>query len=90
MSEPTTVHFDFEFGFLSGETQFFSAVEGRDKIAADDARVRLELHPDDATVEEVIVHRSALSYMRTTKRTVTAEPTFDQKVELTLVGKPSA
>ncbi len=80
MAEPITTY-DIEFGFLNGSTQFVTVQEGRDRIAVDDVRVRAELHPDPDTVEEVIVHRSALAYMRSTKRTMQPTPTFEDYVE---------
>ena len=81
-----TVQFEFEFGFLNGSTQYFTAQDGRDRIAADDARVRLEIHHDEATVEEIIVTRSALAYMRTTKRTVTVEPTLEDQIDAAIIA----
>lgn len=70
MKPESIVRYEFEFGFLNGQTQFFTTQEGRDRMAIDAERVRLELHHEPDAVEEVIVHRSALAYMRTTKRTV--------------------
>lgn len=82
MTEPTIVY-DFEFGFIQGPPQFFTAVEGRDTIeTADEHRVRLELHPDADTIEEVIVTRASLAYMRTTTRTVPVEPEITEGLKL--------
>lgn len=78
MSEPVVIY-DFEFGFLAGGAPLFiTAHQGRDHIAADEARVKIELHPDEDTVEEVIVSRASLAYMRTTQRTVQPEPTVGE------------
>lgn len=64
------VYYDFEFLFLNGQRECYTAEEGRDRIAADDARVRLELHHTEDAIEEIIVHRSALALMRTVKRII--------------------
>jgi len=85
---PPKVQFDFEFHFASGAAAFFTAEEGRDKIAADEVRVRLELHPDPATTEEVIVSRAALAYMRTTRREI--EPETQLHTDLGLAGTANA
>lgn len=79
------MYYDFEFCFTNGAVQCLTAVDGRDTIAADDQRVRLELHQDADTVEEVIISRSQLAYMRTTKRTVHPPATIDS-AGLVLVG----
>lgn len=89
MSDPTAplVLFDFEFCFrTSGVKEYFSAQDGRDKIAIDDARMRLELHPDPQTIDEIIIQRAELAYMRTTKRTVAPEATIEDAGRLRLVG----
>lgn len=86
MPATPTVVFDFEFHFQSGSSLFTTAQEGRDRISADDARVRLELRHESGDVEEVIVHRSTLAYMRTTKRTLEVEPPKDAEALLKLVG----
>jgi hypothetical protein len=73
------VFFDFEFQFKSGEALHVTAEEGRDLIAADAERVRLELRLSEDCVEEIIVHRAELAYMRTTKRTVQPETPVDTR-----------
>lgn len=87
MSEtPPTVVFDLEFLFIGGQSLYVTATEGRDSIRADDARVRLELHPDPLTVEELIIHRPQLAYMRTVKRTAAPEVTIEDAGRIKLVG----
>jgi hypothetical protein len=67
------IEHDLEFCF--GDTQVHvTIVEGRDRIAADDQRIRVEQHPTDDLVEELIIDRSKLLYMRTTKRTLKEDP----------------
>ena len=88
MTDPI-VTYDFEFGFLNSTTQFYSAVDGRDRFGLDEQRVKLELHPDDATVDEIIITRSALAYLRTTKRTVTPPTQLEQDLgRLTFAETP--
>lgn len=53
-----------------GPSLFLTAEEGRDRITIDEVRVLIQVKPDDGSIEETIVHRNALSYMRTTKREV--------------------
>lgn len=79
-NKPIT-RYECEFGFLNGHTQFFTVIEGRDIYAADTDRIRLELHHEDS-VEEVIVHRASLAYMRTTKRVVQPEPQVTEGLKL--------
>lgn len=85
MPEPTILY-DFEFGFLNGTTQFFTVQEGRDTKAADADRIRLVMHPDEATLEEVIITRSALAYMKTTMRKVQPETMIDETGTQQFVG----
>ena len=87
MTDPI-VTYDFEFGFLNGTKEFYTAIEGRDRMGIDEQRVRLELHPDEATVDEIIITRSALAYLRTTKRTVM--PPTQLERDLHLVGTRDA
>jgi hypothetical protein len=82
------VFFDFEFQFKSGESLHVTAEVGRDEIAADAERVRLELRLSDDCVEEIIIHRSELAYMRTMKRTVTPEPRMEPLERLSPVSAP--
>jgi len=74
MGDTKTV-FEFEFGLTNGTVLYETAEGGRDVIAADAERVRLEIHEGDGSVREVIVNRApeALAYLRTTKREVPVE-----------------
>lgn len=85
MIEPKVL-FDLEFQFKSGDTLCLSAEEGRDRIAADEARVRIEIHQSDDVVEEIIVTRSELAYMRTIRRAVKPETRVEDAGTLRLVG----
>ena len=72
---PPKVFIDCEFQFASGQTLFVTAEPSRGDLLAQDAeRIKLTLKPDDATHDEVIVHRATLAYERYTKREVPAEP----------------
>jgi len=84
--EKPSIHYDFEFLFLNGTKEWYCAVEGRDRISADDARIRLELHPDEQTVDEIIIQRQALASMRMTKHTIPPPSTTEDAGTLTLVG----
>jgi hypothetical protein len=85
VTEPKVL-FDLEFCFKSGETLYISVEEGRDSIAADEARVKIMLRQSDDAVEEIIVSRSELSYMRTLKRIVRPEARTEDAGALRLVG----
>ncbi len=66
-----TIVYDFEFAFMhGGPSLFITAEDGRDRITIDDLRVLIQVKPDDGSVEETIVHRGALAFMRTTRREV--------------------
>lgn len=80
------VVFDFEFQFAHVAPLYASAEEGRDTIAADEARIRLELHPEPGVTEELIVQRSELAYMRTTKREIAPSVTVEDAGSIRLVG----
>lgn len=70
---------DVEFCFTNGDIRSYEVIEARgDRMGQGDAVVVLEIHPNDTTIEEVIVNRSALAYMRTVKRTV--EPSEEERV----------
>lgn len=47
-----------------------TAMEGRDEIGASEERIRLLLHPDPQTIEEIIVNRAQLVMLKTTKRVI--------------------
>lgn len=81
MSDPI-VMYDFEWGFQSGDKQFITAIEGRDRIARDDVRMRVEAHTSEHVTEEIIVHLGTLEYERTTKRTLVDEAQADALVKL--------
>ena len=76
MSDAPIVYYDFEFGFTHGGMVSLTAQDGRDRIAADEARFQLEIHHSETEVEELIVHRDprSLAYYRCTKRTVLPDP----------------
>ena len=87
MSEPQAkVFYDFEFCFINGQMPCFTVEEGRDKVAMDQERIRLEIHHFPTMVEEVIVLRSALAYMRTTQRTVQPPVQTQDAGSVRLVG----
>jgi hypothetical protein len=79
---PPKVLFDFEFAFMSGQTLYVTAEDGRDRIAIDDLRVLIQVKTTPEQLEETIVHRGALAYMRMTKREVAQEPELTEGLKL--------
>lgn len=77
MTDAPTEFIDFEFAFTNGQLLTVTAQLGRDTIDGTPDHVRLFLHPSPGVHEEVLVTRSALSYMRTTQRTVAPERQTD-------------
>ena len=61
---------DCEYGFLNGTSEHYTVDTRRDDIVMDDERVKITLKPDVNTVDEILITRSALAYMRTTQRTI--------------------
>jgi hypothetical protein len=70
VSDTPKVLYDLEFYFTDGDEHFVTVEEGRDRMAADDERVKIELHPTDDEVIEDIIHRQHLNRMRTTKKII--------------------
>lgn len=82
------VQYEFQFGFLNGHGEFFTARADLDTWGQEPGTqtFRMRLHHDDAT-EDVTINLSALAYMRTTTRTVTPEAALDADTgTLRLVG----
>jgi hypothetical protein len=72
MSEPKVL-LDLEFHFASGEPLIVSIEEGRDVIAKDDARFRIQVNHSEAEIEEHIINLPTVQRMKTVKRTVQPE-----------------
>lgn len=74
MAEPQTFY-DLECWFTDGESLFLNGLlEGRDRISADEARIRIQREHEPGMMEETIIDRTKLNYFRTTKRIVQPEP----------------
>ncbi len=69
MTEPKVL-LDIEFYFYGGHVLQTTMEEGRDTIAEDDARYRIELHPSETETVEHIIDRSRVERMTTTRRIV--------------------
>jgi hypothetical protein len=72
MSEPKVL-LDLEFHFASGEPLIVSLEEGRDIIAKDDARFRIQVNHSEAEIEEHIIDLPKVQRMKTVKRIVQPE-----------------
>jgi hypothetical protein len=62
-----------DFRFSSGESLRLDGQEGRDAFAADDARFKITLKPDELTVEEHTIHRDKLDYSKIVRRVLPDE-----------------
>ena len=74
------VLYEFDVLYLTGEREFISAEEGRDRFGLDAQTIKVELRPDDQTVEEHLIARSAVARLKTTRRTIPAETDEDRRL----------
>jgi hypothetical protein len=70
----TRVLFEFDILYRTGGTLFLTAQEGRDAFGLDEERLRIELRPDEATIEEYLIERSSIACLHTTRRVVPVDP----------------
>lgn len=73
MTDEPRIFYDIDVLYQSGVLETYTVEGGRDAMGMDAERVKLTLHPDPATVEEVIIHRPHVARIKTTQRTVQAE-----------------
>tara|TARA_R110000737_G_scaffold89969_1_gene122394 strand:+ start:297 stop:560 length:264 start_codon:yes stop_codon:yes gene_type:complete len=86
----SVVIYDFDFRFRNGHELQFSAEQGRDVIAADDHRVKVQLRQSPECSEEIIVYLEDTSYHRIIQRTVEDESTTEDAGTIKVTGAPDA
>lgn len=62
--------FDFDILLKSGHRELISAQQGRDPIAMDEHRIRLELHESPLVTTEIILDRSDIAILKVTRTEV--------------------
>jgi len=70
--------------FVNGERELFFGVEGVDIFAMDAERIKLVLHPEPRLpiVEEVIITRSAVARLKTTKKELKPAPEMPEGLKM--------
>ena len=81
MLPPPLILFDFDILLVNGQRQTYAAQQGRDPIAMDEHRIRLELHESPTTTTEVIIERSAIAILSVTRTEAPQDATVLQALE---------
>jgi hypothetical protein len=72
MSQPA-IHLDLTIVLRNGLELFEQVQVGRDEIALSDDRIRIERHPSPHEIEELLVTRADVVYIRTVRREIPPE-----------------
>jgi hypothetical protein len=78
------VLYAFEFGFTNGTPVYVQAEEGRDRIVSTMDSLELTVRPAPETVEETVIYRKDLAYLRKVTTTIEDEAPVDAQLKADL------